>query len=103
MFLFKNPDLLVISMIALGIAWASLLTIPYAILAGSLPQKKMGIYMGTFNLFIVIPQIVATAILGLMVRDLFNNQSIYALVLGGVAMILAGVLMMFVKDNYEKA
>lgn len=102
MFVFKDPDMLIISMLGLGIAWASLLTIPYAILAGSLPQNKMGVYMGTFNLFIVIPQIVATAILGLMVKNLFGNSSIYSLVLGGVAMILAGVLMLFVKDSYDK-
>ena len=101
-FLFKNPQMLVVSMIGIGIAWASLLTIPYAILAGSLPQKKMGIYMGVFNLFIVIPQIVASAVLGLLVTKLFGGQAIYTIVLGGFAMIIAGVLMIFVKDNYDK-
>ncbi|MDA3892788.1 MAG: MFS transporter [Salinivirgaceae bacterium] len=102
-FLFDNPQMLIVSMIGIGIAWASLLTIPYAILAGSLPQKKMGIYMGVFNLFIVIPQIVASAVLGLLVTKLFDGQTIYTIVLGGVAMIIAGVLMLFVKDNYDKA
>jgi maltose/moltooligosaccharide transporter len=101
--LFKDPKLLIISMIGIGIAWASLLTIPYAILAGSLAQKKMGIYMGIFNFFIVIPQIVASAILGLLVTKVFGHQSIYALVLGGGTMIAAGILMLFVKDNYDKA
>src|SRR4030042_2930680 len=96
-FVFKDPKLLVISMTAIGIAWASLLTIPYAILAASLPQKKMGIYMGIFNFFIVIPQIVASAILGLLVKSVFGEQSIYALVLGGGTMIVAGILMLFVK------
>lgn len=102
-FLFKDPHLLIGSMVGIGIAWASLLTIPYAILAGSLPQKKMGIYMGIFNFFIVIPQIVASAILGLLVTKVFGHQSIYALVLGGFTMVAAGILMLFVKDNYDKA
>jgi maltose/moltooligosaccharide transporter len=102
-FLFKNPDMLIVSMIGIGIAWASLLTIPYAILAGSLPQKKMGVYMGIFNYFIVIPQIIASAILGLLVNSLFKGQTIYTIVLGGAIMIAAGILMLFVKDSYDKA
>jgi maltose/moltooligosaccharide transporter len=102
-YIFKDPQLLIISMVGIGIAWASLLTIPYAILAGSLPQKKMGVYMGIFNFFIVIPQIVASAILGLLVTKVFGHQSIYALVLGGGTMVAAGILMLFVKDNYDKA
>jgi len=102
-YVFKDPKLLILSMTCIGVAWASLLTIPYAILAGSLPQKKMGIYMGIFNFFIVIPQIVASAILGLLVKSVFGEQSIYALVLGGGTMIIAGILMLFVKDTYDKA
>jgi maltose/moltooligosaccharide transporter len=102
-YFFKDPNMLIVSMVGIGIAWASLLTIPYAILAGSLPQKKMGIYMGIFNIFIVIPQIVASAILGLLVKDVFHNHAIYIIVLGGVAMIAAGILTLFVKDNYDKA
>jgi maltose/moltooligosaccharide transporter len=102
-YVFKDPKLLIISMSCIGVAWASLLTIPYAILAGSLPQKKMGIYMGIFNFFIVIPQIVASAILGLLVKNVFGEQSIFALVLGGGTMIIAGILMLFVKDSYDKA
>ena len=98
MVLFKEPKLLLISMIANGIAWASLLTMPYAILSSAVPHRKMGVYMGMFNLFVVIPQILASAILGLLVRTLFQGQSIYAIVLGGVTMIVSGVLMMFVKD-----
>lgn len=102
-YFFKDPDMLIISMIGIGIAWASLLTIPYAILAGSLPQKKMGVYMGIFNYFIVIPQIVASAILGLLVLTVFEGQTIYTLVLGGGTMIAAGIIMLFVKDSYNKA
>ena len=102
-FTFHDPNMLIISMVGIGIAWASLLTIPYAILAGALPQNKMGIYMGIFNIFIVIPQIVASAILGLLVKKVFHDQAIYIIVLGGIAMIAAGILTLFVKDNYDKA
>jgi len=99
MYIFKDPKLLIISMIGVGIAWSGLLTFPYAILSSIVPQKKMGVYMGMFNYFVVIPQILAAAILGLLVRTLFHGEAIYALVLGGIAMIIAGVLMYFVKDK----
>jgi maltose/moltooligosaccharide transporter len=97
--LFKNPNMLLISMTAVGIAWASLLTIPYAILSSAVPPKKMGVYMGMFNLFVVIPQILAAAVLGLLVRTVFHGQAIYAIVLGGAAMVISGILMAFVKDD----
>ncbi len=97
-YLFRNPDLLYIPMIGIGIAWASILSMPYAILTGSLPSHKMGIYMGIFNFFIVLPQILAATILGFLVKDLFGEQSIFALVFGGVSMITAALLVIFVKD-----
>ncbi len=103
MCLFKDPDLLIISMTAIGIAWASLLTMPYAILSTAVPHNKMGVYMGMFNLFVVIPQILASAILGLLVRTVFRGQAMDAIVLGGAAMIVSGVLMAFVKDNVKDA
>jgi len=103
MYLFRDPHMLLISMVAIGIAWASLLTMPYAILSSSVPHNKMGVYMGVFNLFVVIPQILASAILGLLVRTLFHGQAIYAIVLGGAAMIVSGLLMVFVKDSVESA
>jgi len=102
-YIFKDPKMLLISMTAVGIAWASLLTMPYAILSSSVSHKKMGVYMGIFNLFLVIPQILASAILGLLVRTLFHGQAIYALMLGGASMILAGVFMAFVKDNVTES
>jgi maltose/moltooligosaccharide transporter len=95
----KNPALLIISEIGIGFAWASILAMPYAILTGSLPQKKMGVYMGIFNFFIVIPQILAASILGVLIKHLFNGQAIYALVLGGVSMIIAGFITLFVNDT----
>lgn len=99
MILFRDPKLLVVSMIGLGIAWASLLTMPYAILSGVVPFRKMGVYMGMFNFFIVIPQILAAAVLGLLVRTLFHGHAIDALVLGGVSMIAAAALMLRVEDR----
>ena len=87
------------SMIGVGLAWASILAMPYAILTGSLPQKKMGVYMGIFNFFIVIPQIVAASILGFLVKALFDGDSIYALLIGGISLIIAAVLVLFVHDK----
>jgi maltose/moltooligosaccharide transporter len=97
-YFFNDPDLLIISMLGVGLAWASILAMPYAILTGSLPQNKLGIYMGIFNFFIVIPQILAASLLGFFVRDLFGGHTIYALVLGGISMIVAGLLTLLVKD-----
>lgn len=97
-FFIKNPDVLVISELGIGIAWASILAMPYAILAGSLPTKKMGVYMGIFNFFIVLPQITAAGILGPFIRHLFHNEAIYALILGGISMFIAAILTFFVND-----
>ncbi len=98
-FFITNPDLLIISELGIGLAWASILAMPYAILTGALPQKKLGVYMGIFNFFIVIPQITAAAILGFFVRDLFGGNAIYALLLGGVSFFVAAFLMKFVDDK----
>ncbi len=97
-YFFHDPYLLIISMVGVGLAWASILAMPYAILTGSLPQHKLGIYMGIFNFFIVIPQILAASILGFFVRDIAGGHAIYALILGGASMILAGFLTLLVKD-----
>ena len=99
-FLFiNNPKMLMLSELGIGLAWASILAMPYAILTGSLPANKMGTYMGIFNFFIVIPQIMAASILGFMVKSLFGGESIYALVTGGVSMFVAALLVMFVHDK----
>jgi maltose/moltooligosaccharide transporter len=76
---------------------------PYAILAGALPANKMGFFMGVFNFFIVIPQIVAAAILGFFVRQVFGGESIYALVVGGISMIIAGILNVIVREDKEES
>ena len=100
-FLIKNPKLLLISELGIGLAWASILAMPYAILTGALPSNKMGTYMGIFNFFIVIPQIMAASILGFFVKTLFSGESILALVAGGLSMFIAALLIMFVKDVDE--
>ncbi|MEE4116551.1 MAG: MFS transporter [Marinilabiliaceae bacterium] len=95
----KEPEMLIWSMVGIGMAWASILAMPYAILTGSLPQNKMGVYMGIFNFFIVIPQILAATILGFMVNSLFGGESIYALLTGGISLLVAAVLILFVNDT----
>jgi maltose/moltooligosaccharide transporter len=97
----SNPFWLWFSMIGVGIAWASILSVPYAMLSGSLPPEKMGYYMGVFNFFIVIPQIIAGTILGFLLTSVFRGQSIYILVTGGCSMIIAGLLCLKVQDNEE--
>ncbi|MBC8488783.1 MAG: MFS transporter [Bacteroidetes bacterium] len=98
LYFFKDPNLLIISMLGVGLAWASILAMPYAILTGSLPQHKLGTYMGIFNFFIVIPQILAASILGFYIRHIAEGHAIYALILGGISMIIAAFLTLFVKD-----
>ncbi len=97
-----DPKMLIFSMIGVGAAWASILSMPYAILTGSLPAERMGYFMGVFNFFIVIPQIVAASILGFMVSRFFGGDPIYALIVGGVSMIIAGFLTLIVEDKGEQ-
>ncbi|WP_340064530.1 MFS transporter [Ascidiimonas aurantiaca] len=99
MYFIKSPEVLIVSMIGVGIAWASILSIPYAMLSGALPPSKMGYYMGVFNFFIVIPQIVAGTILGFLLNTFFSGTTIYLLVTGGIAMIISGVLTLRVSDK----
>jgi maltose/moltooligosaccharide transporter len=98
-FVIRDPKYLLASMVGVGIAWASILSMPYAILAGALPPSKMGYYMGVFNFFIVIPQIVAAALLGFIVGRFFGGQAIDALLIGGLSLVLAAVLTLKVKDD----
>ena len=102
-FVIGDPKYLLVSMIGVGIAWASILSMPYAILAGALPPSKMGYYMGVFNFFIVVPQIVAAALLGFIIGRFFGGQAIYALSIGGFSLVLAAVLTLKVKDDDVKS
>ncbi|TMP58267.1 MFS transporter [Pseudoalteromonas sp. S1612] len=95
----KDPSLLIWPMIGVGFAWASILSLPYAMLSTSVPSHKMGVYMGIFNFFIVIPQLLAASVLGLILRHFFENQPIYALVLGAVSFVLAAVAVLRVKHT----
>jgi len=101
-FFIREPTLLWIPMIGVGIAWASILSMPYSILSGSLPASKMGVYMGIFNFFIAIPQLVAASLLGLLVKFLFDGEAIFALVLGGISLFIAGLTTLLVEDPTEQ-
>jgi maltose/moltooligosaccharide transporter len=90
----RDPHWLLLSMVGMGFAWASVLSLPYALLSDSLPASKMGLYMGVFNFFIVIPQLVAASVLGTLLRVMFAGVPIYALALGGLSFVLAGVLVL---------
>jgi maltose/moltooligosaccharide transporter len=98
-FMITQKELLIIPMAGVGIAWASILTMPYAILAGALPANRMGYYMGLFNFFVVIPQIVSGLLLGWVTSHFFAGHTVRTLMLGGASMLLAGVLTLFVTDK----
>jgi maltose/moltooligosaccharide transporter len=97
----RDPAWLIVPMIGVGIAWASILSLPYALLSDVLPTAKMGIYMGIFNFFIVIPQLIAASVLGLVLREFFEGQGIFGLVIGGTLMILAGMTTLLVDKDAE--
>ena len=93
-----DENWLILSMIGVGIAWASILAMPYAILAGSISAKKMGVYMGIFNFFIVMPQIINALIGGPLVKYAYSNQAIFAIVISGISFLTAAALVYKVKD-----
>jgi len=95
--LIRDPDWLLLSMVGVGFAWASILSLPYALLAGSVPSRKMGVYMGIFNFFIVIPQLVIASVLGVLLKTFFGGQPIYALAIGGASFLVAGLCALRVK------
>jgi maltose/moltooligosaccharide transporter len=99
----SDENWLIASMIGVGIAWASILAMPYAILAGSISPKKMGVYMGIFNFFIVIPQIINALIGGPLVKYAYGDQAIFALVISGVSFLIAALLVVKVQDVDDKA
>jgi len=100
-YIIKDPNLLLISMVGVGIAWGSILAMPYAILAPSLPPHKMGVYMGIFNIFITLPQIINGVFGGPLIKRVFHSQAIYALVIAGVFLLIAAVSVLFVDDKVE--
>ncbi len=94
----RDPHWLIASMVGVGFAWASILSLPYAMLSDNLPAAKMGIYMGIFNFFIVIPQLMAASVLGVLLKLFFHNQPVYALGLGGASLLLAGLCTLRVRE-----
>ena len=91
----KSQYSLILSMLLVGVAWASILSMPYAMLANAIPAAKMGFYMGVFNFFIVLPQILASLGLGLLMKRVLGENPMNAVLLGGCSMILAGLCVGF--------
>jgi maltose/moltooligosaccharide transporter len=100
--LIHNKWLLLLPMVGVGIAWASILSMPYSILAASIPQNKMGIYMGIFNFFIVLPEISASLGFGWIMEHLLHNQRMAALVVGGCCFILAAILTQRIQEPHAQ-
>lgn len=94
-----EPSMLYLSMTGVGIAWASILSMPYSMLAGAIPEEKMGIYMGIFNFFIVLPEIIASLSFGYIMEHLLDNNRLAAVMIGGILMLLAGVFCLRIKDQ----
>ena len=99
-FLIHDKNLLLLSMVGVGFAWAAILAIPYAMLSGSLPAEKMGVYMGLFNGTITIPQI-AAGLLGSTLIALFGGSPISIIVISGLSMAIAGIAVIFIKEKTE--
>lgn len=97
----NSPTMLIVSMIGVGIAWGSILAMPYAILAPALPARKMGIYMGIFNIFITVPQIINGIFGGPIIKRIFESQAIYALVMSGIFLLIAAAAVWGVKEHTD--
>jgi maltose/moltooligosaccharide transporter len=98
-----NKYLLLLTMVGVGIAWASTLSMPYAVLAASLPPARTGVYMGIFNFFIVTPEILASLFFGWIMNRFLQNNRIYAIIAGGIFMLIASALMQRVRDPRTKS
>ena len=98
-FLIKDPKLLIISEVGIGIAWASILAMPYAILASALPQRKLGIYMGLFNIFIVVPQLLVATVMGSIMKAFFPDEPIWTMLAAAIVMSAAALAMLRVRAN----
>jgi maltose/moltooligosaccharide transporter len=98
-FVFTDPKLLLISEIGVGIAWASILAMPYAILASSLPQRKLGIYMGLFNVFVVVPQLLVATVMGSIMKRFFPTEPIWTMAFAAAVMVLAALAMLRVRED----
>lgn len=99
----RDPQWLLLPMVGVGFAWASILSLPYALLSDSVPAEKMGVFMGIFNFFIVIPQLVAASLLGFLLKTFFGGEPIQALMIGGVSLIVAGLCVLRVRHPVLQA
>ncbi|MBS1754392.1 MAG: MFS transporter [Ferruginibacter sp.] len=97
----QNKYMLFVSMTGVGIAWASILSLPYAMLSGVLPQNKIGVYMGIFNFFIVLPEIIASLGFGWIMKNVLNNDRLAAVQIGGVLMIIAALICFFLISDKD--
>ncbi|PJI88318.1 MFS transporter [Sphingomonas koreensis] len=97
-FAIRDPHWLILSEIGIGIAWASILAMPYAILASSLPQAKLGIYMGLFNVFVVVPQLLVATVMGSIMKRFFPDEPIWTMAFAAVTLLVAAVAMLRVKE-----
>ncbi len=102
-YLIQDPAMLIFPMIGVGMAWGSILAMPYAMLAGAIPAKKMGIYMGIFNFFITVPQIINGLIGGPLLKNVYGDHAIYALMTSGVFMLIGAVASIYIKDQDDLA
>ncbi len=100
---FTSPNWLIVSMIGVGIAWASILTIPYAMLTDALPPGKFGIYMGIFNFFIVLPQLIVSGVMGPILRELLGGQPVFTMLVAGGALATAAIASLFIDIRTERA
>ena len=101
-YLIHDRIVLLLTMVGVGIAWASILSMPYAILSGALPPARMGVYMGVFNFFIVIPEITAALTFQPLVKHVFNNNPLYVVMLGGACLLVAAALVSIVRDVADR-
>jgi maltose/moltooligosaccharide transporter len=98
-FAIEDPQWLILSEIGIGIAWASILAMPYAILASSLPQKKLGIYMGLFNVFVVVPQLLVATVMGSIMKRFFPDEPIWTMAFAAGTLLIAALAMTRVKEE----
>ncbi|URD62389.1 MFS transporter [Sphingomonas sp. KRR8] len=99
LFILRTPNQLIFAQIGIGIAWASLLAMPYAILASSLPQRKLGIYMGLFNVFVVVPQLLVATVMGSIMKAFFPGQPIWTMAFAAGTLVLAALATLRVREN----
>ena len=97
--MFRDSRMLLVSEVGIGIAWASILAMPYAILASSLPQRKLGIYMGLFNVFVVVPQLLVATVMGSITKHFFPTEPIYTMGFAAAVLTAAALAMLRIARN----